>query len=108
MWWLIVALTAACILLFAAVTFGDFIQIAILSAFWCVLPTPIIVFAIYARGDLQAFAIGALVPWVILLALRFFETLNLISAAIWLLPMSAICGTVAAATRRWIEANLRR
>jgi hypothetical protein len=64
-------------------------------------------FAIYARGDLQAFAIGALVPWVMMIALRIVAINSLFAAAVWLLPMCVICGVVAAATRRWIQANLR-
>ena len=107
MWWLMVAITIASILLFLTVTFGGFIKVVILSSFWCVLPTPILIFAIYARGGLQAFAIGALVPWVMLLASGFLERMDPIPAAIWLLPMSAICGIVAAATRRWIPVSQR-
>ena len=28
------------------------------------MPTPLVICAIFGRGDVQAFAIGALVPWV--------------------------------------------
>ena len=107
LWWLMVAITVVCILLFLTVTFGGFFGILIASVVWCAIPTPIVIFAIYARGDLQAFAIGALVPWVILLVvLRTPATTSFFAAVIWLLPMSALCGALAAATRRWIDTNL--
>lgn len=107
LWWLMVAITAAAVFLFLSVSFGGFIEVVLLSVLWCIVPTPFLMFAIYARGDLQAFAIGALVPWVMLIVLRFPALNSFFAASIWLLPMCAICGVVAAATRRWIQANLR-
>src|SRR5688572_11847112 len=100
--WMMIALTVACVLLFLSVTIRDFVPAIIAFGFLCILPTPVVIFAIYSRGDPQAFAIGALVPWVtVLLSQRPF------AALIWLLPMCALCGFLAAATRRWIKANLR-
>lgn len=106
--WVMIALTIACVLLFLSVTIRDFVPVALSFAFWCIVPTPIVIFAIYGRGDHQAFAIGALVPWATLILLRpsvaeyaFFTVL------FWLLPMGALCGFLAAATRRWIRVNQR-
>jgi hypothetical protein len=107
LWWLMVAITAVSILLFLSVSFGGFIEIVLASILWCILPTPLVVFAIYGRGDLQAFAIGALVPWLTLIVFRFPGSLPFLAASVWLLPMCVICGVLAAATRRWIKANLR-
>ena len=107
LWWLMVAITAAAVFLFLSVSFGGFIEVMLMSILWCIVPTPLVIFAIYARGDLQAFAIGALVPWVILILLRFPAPNGIFWASLWLLPMCVICGVVAAATRRWIQANLR-
>ncbi len=107
LWWLMVAITVASILLFLTVSVSDFLEVAFASILWCIVPTPIVIFAIYGRGDLQAFAIGALVPWVTLLMFGYPGGLSLFVASLWLLPMCGICGVVATATRRWIKANLR-
>jgi hypothetical protein len=106
LWWLMVAITVLCVVLFLSVTIGDFLEVAIASVLWCVLPTPIVILAIYGRGDWQAFAIGALIPWVTLIAFRVPATLSFFVATLWLLPMCAVCGIVAGVTRRWIKANL--
>ena len=97
--WLMIALTIACVLLFLFVTIGDFVPAIIAFGVVCILPTPIVIVAIYGRGDWQAFAIGALIPWVTLLIIRPP------AAVFWLLPLSALCGFLAATTRRWIEAT---
>jgi hypothetical protein len=108
--WLLITVTVAAVLLFLAVTFGDLIEVVFgdlievvfFSVVWCILPTPLVVFVIFDRGDLQAFAIGALVPWVVMIATRLPSPDSLFWL-IWLLATSAICGTLAAATRRWIQ-----
>jgi hypothetical protein len=85
-----------------AVTFGGLIEVVFFSVVWCILPTPLVVFVIFDRGDLQTFAIGALVPWVVMIATRLASP-DSFFWLIWLLATSAICGTLAAATRRWIQ-----
>jgi len=107
LWWLMVAITVVCVVLFLSVTVGDFLQIAIASVLWCILPTPIVILAIYGRGDWQAFAIGAMVPWVTLIVFRVPGSLSFFAASLWLLPMCVTCGIVAGVTRRWIQANLQ-
>jgi hypothetical protein len=69
---------------------------------WCLLPTPLVVFAIFGRRDEQAFAVGALVPWV-LFVMRMPARTLLLPEAIWLPVLGGICGTVAVLTRRWID-----
>ena len=107
LWWLMVAITIVCVFLFLSVTVGDFIEVAFASVLWCIFPTPIVALAIYSRGDLQAFAIGALVPWTTLIIFRAPVSFSFFAASIWLPIMCVICGFVAGVTRRWIKANKR-
>jgi hypothetical protein len=69
-----------------------------------VLPTIFVVCAIYGRSDLQTFAIGAVVPCVPLLTTDMgpISGSSLLAASIGQLFVSAICGVVAVAVRRWI------
>ena len=101
MWWVMVFITIACVFLFFAVSYGDFIGLLLASLVWCIMPTPLIIFVVYGRGDLQAFAIGALVPWITLIV-RTPSYVTLLAATFWLVPLCAICGFVAAMTRRWL------
>ena len=102
---LMVVVTLVAILLWLAVTFGGFIEVVFGSLVWCVLPTPLVICAIYGRRDFQAFAIGALVPWLTLIVMRIPPVTSFFPTAIWLLAMGGVCGTLAAATRRWLERN---
>jgi hypothetical protein len=101
---LMITITIACIVLFLWVTFGGFVSF-VAAILLCVVPTPLVIIAIYARGDLQAFAIGALVPWVVLILLRAPVFESNFTIWIWLLPTCAFCGALASATRRWLERN---
>jgi hypothetical protein len=105
--WLMIALSIACVLLFLSVTISDFVPATLEFAFCCIVPTPIVTLAIYGSGDRQAFAIGALVPWATLILFRSPVQFAFFTVLFWLLPMSALCGVLAAATRRWINANQR-
>jgi hypothetical protein len=71
------------------------------------MPTPIVILAIYGRGDRQAFAIGALIPWATSLIFRTSVEFAFFTVLVWMLPMSALCGVLAAATRRWIDSHPR-
>jgi hypothetical protein len=103
-----IAVTVAAVLLFLAVKFVDYLEVVIASVFWCILPTPLVVFAIYDRGDYQAFSIGALLPWLMLIAMDFpLPASGYLTASFWLFSMSTICGVLAAATRRWIQRHRR-
>jgi hypothetical protein len=103
--WMMIALTIACVLLFLSVTISDFVPTTLSFAFWCIVPTPLVTIAIYGRGDQQAFAIGALVPWATLIFFRTPVEFGFFTILFWMLPMSALCGVLAVATRRWIKAN---
>jgi hypothetical protein len=99
-----VAVTVAAIALFLAVKVSDFFDFVLTSILLCILPTPLLASAVYGRADLQAFAIGALVPWVTTIAFRYPATWSSsLALLIWLLPNCAICGALAVATRRWLR-----
>jgi hypothetical protein len=94
--WLLIAVTVVAIFLGLASTFRDFISSLLFVSACCVLPTPFVIAAIFGRGDIQSFAIGALVPWLTLLP--WMSTM-----ALWLLILPVICGTLAVITRRWLR-----
>ena len=95
-----ILMTAVAVLLWLSMSLG----LAILASLvWCVVPTPLVICAIFDRGDRRAFSIGALIPWLGLLTLRLPPTGSFISLTVWLLALGGICGAVAVATRRWIE-----
>ena len=75
-----------------------------------VLPTPLVVAAVYSRGDIRAFSIGALIPWIS--SWGGGPTGNSLIAifgpALWLLIMGMVCGIVAVASRRWIDRGASR
>lgn len=94
--WLLIAVTVVAVVLGVATSFRDFLGALFLVIVCCVLPTPFVICAIYGRGNTQTFAIGALVPWVMLLP--WMSTM-----AIWLIILPVVCGTIAVATRKWIQ-----
>jgi hypothetical protein len=99
--WLMITVTAVAILLAGIHIFGDFIGGVLFAVVCCILPTPLVICAIFARGSVQAFAIGALVPWLTLLA--WMPGRSSVSIALWLLILPALCGIIATVTRRWIQ-----
>jgi len=106
LWWLMIAITAVCVLLFLSQTVGDFFGFVVVSVLWCILPTPLVILAIFGRDDPQAFAIGALVPWTLIIVKSPFA-MSFVGLSIWLPILCTVCGIVAGVTRRWIRANLR-
>jgi hypothetical protein len=97
---LMMVVTVVALLLGLTASIQGLVPMLIVSLVWCVMPTPFIIGAIFGRGDIRAFAIGGLVPW--LLILREPPGLSL-STPIWLLIMPVICGVVAVATFRWLK-----
>jgi hypothetical protein len=83
---------------------------------YCLVPTPLVIIALFGRGELRTFSIGALVPWVGawtqsppsflmvynpgLSALQMFGWM--IGSTIFLLVTSAGCGALAVFTMRWM------
>src|SRR5215470_16012679 len=99
--WLLIAVTAVAILWGVTHIFGEFVSAVLFASICCVLPTPLVICAIFARGDVQAFSIGALVPWFTMFA--WMPGRSGFAIALWLLFLPALCGSIATFTRRWIQ-----
>jgi hypothetical protein len=97
---LLVIVTAAALVLGLVVTINNIVPLFISVLVWCVLPTPLVICAIFGRGDLRAFAIGSLVPWVSLLSGRAWQ--SGLTILVWLVVMPLVCGIVAVLTYRWV------
>ena len=100
--WLLVAVTIFAVLL----AIGVYGLLSVLIAFILrgLLPTVAVIGAIYARGDIRAFAIGATIALLPVLvagtnSMRFTDVAALIFSQ---LLMIGLCGAVAVATRRWL------
>jgi hypothetical protein len=85
------------------VTVSSLLATLLFAVVYCLLPTPLVICAIFARGDAQAVAIGVLIPW--WTRSSWLPNSSYIFMAIWLLTMCAACGVIAAITRRWIVAS---
>ena len=99
--WLLIAVTIVAVALGLAVTVGSFVSAVLFAVICCVLPTPLVICAIFARGDVQAFAIGALVPWATLFA--WAPGNSPFVFGVGLAVMATTCGALAVATRRLIR-----
>jgi hypothetical protein len=71
--------------------------------FW-MLPTPLVVAAVYGRGEIRTAAIGALVPIVPAILRGPWDPAqrSLLMSVLWMAFSAAICGAVAVVTRRWL------
>lgn len=96
-----VVLTAVAVVLGLAVSVNGVLPAIFLSLVWCVLPTPLLICALFGRGDIRAFAIGGLTPWILLVGNQFPVVLFFLP--VWVLTMSAVCGAAAVATYRWLQ-----
>jgi len=107
--WLLVVLTIVAVGLGLLSVLGN----AIGGLFWFLLfvvaPAPLLIAAIFGRGDVQAFSIGVLVPWGVLTLEGFQHGIPLAKVAVActsLLIEGVICGGVAVATRRWLKRQM--
>lgn len=110
LWWLMVLVTVVAISLGASALLGGLIAWLLFEAVvMCAVPTPLIIGAVFGRGDLRAFAIGGLVPWLLLWAdSPAISTGNWFAGralllGIFVMVTSVACGIVAVVSRRWIE-----
>jgi amino acid permease len=80
--WLLIAMTIIAVALGLAVTVGSLVSAVLFAVICCVLPTPLVICALFARGDVQAsaFVFG-----------------------IGLAVMATTCGALAVTTRRLIR-----
>jgi hypothetical protein len=100
---LMVAVTLLAILLGIATSFGGIVELVFVSLVWCIVPAPLLICAIFGSGDIQAFSIGALVPWTSLLLKHEWSVGSQFAGVIWLLVMGTVCGALSVATRRWLD-----
>lgn len=103
LFWLMATVTIVAVVLGLGSTLSSFLGELLYLAVCCVVPTPLIICVVFARGFTRAFAIGALVPWVILFPWASgrgsFLTLTVT------LVLSVVCGVIAVGTWRWIRRN---
>jgi hypothetical protein len=66
------------------------------------VPTILVTCTIYARGDTQAFAIGALVPC-LSLVLTHDGPISAWGFGVWSVFVGGLCGVLAVAVRRWLH-----
>ncbi|MFO0788956.1 MAG: hypothetical protein U0805_05825 [Pirellulales bacterium] len=96
-------LTLVALALGLSATLGSLVATLLLAFVYCIVPTPLVIGAVFARGDVQAFAIGALVPW--WASNSWLPGTSSFSRPIWLVAMCAICGLIAVLTRRAIRCD---
>ena len=105
-----------------AVIGSEVILILFHVVLYCFVPTPLIVIALFGRGEIRVFAIGALVPWISVLGqsspllimmynqnFQGFQVLGwLVGSTVFMLVAGAGCGTIAVLTMRWVKKILGR
>ena len=96
-----IVITVVAVLLGLAVTLGGYLVPLFAFVTWCVLPVPLVICAIFGRGDVRAFAIGGLVPWFLISRDRFPPPL--LWLPVWLLVTLIVCGTIGVLTHRWLQ-----
>jgi hypothetical protein len=102
---LMVVVTLICVLLGLATLPRGFVDNVVISTIVLgLIPTILITCSIYARGEVQAFSIGALVPWLSILITRDAPA-RVWGLASWFF-IGGLCGVVAVATRRWLEGRM--
>ena len=101
LFWLMVTITIVAVLLGLGSSLGSFFSEVLYLAICCIVPTPLVICVVFGRGYVRAFAIGALIPWIVLLPLGS-RSVSLFIVALALV-LSATCGTIAAGTWRWIR-----
>jgi hypothetical protein len=103
--WLFFAITGLAVFLGLSVLLGSTFAEIVWLFVSVVLPGPLVIAAIFGRGTIQAFAIGALVPWIVWSFGKF--PLNSwgfsFAMSIYLFLACAISGGLAVATRRWLD-----
>jgi hypothetical protein len=98
-----IAVTLVAVLLGLANILGGFLGMMFLALIWCAVPTPLVICALFGRRDVQAFAIGALIPWLVFLGMDFPARFALLPATICILIVGGACGGLGMVTRRWLE-----
>lgn len=106
LFWLMVAVTVVAVVLGLGASLGSFFDVMWYATFYflrCALPTPLVIVAFFGHGRVRAFAIGALVPWVLgLVGNSGQQSLFILSLTIC---YSLVCGFLAGATWHWLQAK---
>jgi hypothetical protein len=104
---LLLLITVSAVFLGLVTTVAGSILLAVFS--WIILyilPSFLLVSAIYGRDDVRAFAIGALVPIVAFIFDRQASAgHSFLERTVGLAATSGVCGLVAVITRRWLLEN---
>jgi hypothetical protein len=104
LFWLMVAVTVVAVVLGLSATLGPVFGVVWYVAIYfvrCIVPTPLVICAIFGRGHVRAFAIGALIPWAV--ELMWVDQQQSFLALVMTIVNSAVCGFVAVATWRSIR-----
>jgi hypothetical protein len=104
--WMLVAVAIVAILLgLGSLSIGrGLIGLLLAISLRGVLPTIAVAAAVYGRGDVQAFAVGAVVCSIPILTTEIgsLSFTSLVLGTISQLIAMALCGVTAVATRRWV------
>jgi hypothetical protein len=112
LWALLVVITVVAVLLGVWSIVGTAVAWIIATIAYVVLPVPLLITAIFARDEVQAFSIGALMPWISNQLIGYPVTYALsrnqssngpIFLSLAMIFVAAVCGVVAVVTRRWLE-----
>jgi hypothetical protein len=113
-----IAVTVVAVLLGLGVVGGDRAAWVLFYAIvYCLVPTPLIIAAIFGHGELRTFSVGALVPWISawsrvtpLPLILYPQNLTLgallglmVGSAVFMAVMAAACGALAVAVQRWLK-----
>lgn len=108
--WLLVAMTAVAVVLAISQTvLGKYIIAAVVSSVvGGIVPAALVIVALFGRGELRVFSIGALVPWVasrpvIRVPMDNSLWLPIVGQWAYTLITAAVCGGVAVVVYRWIQ-----
>jgi hypothetical protein len=102
--WLMIAMSVVCVTLGVWVVLprGIIGYLILDPLILGAVPTVLVTCTIYARGDTQAFAIGALVPWLSLILTRN-GPIPVWGLGFWSVFVGGLCGALAVALRRWLQ-----
>jgi hypothetical protein len=101
---LLVLMTVVALLLGFSAYIIDAMLLGPLLAFAFYLPAAALAAcAVYGRGDYQAFALGALIPWVATMIDGIPYSWSGLGVLIRVVLIAAGCGCVSVFTRRWIK-----
>lgn len=108
--WLLLAMTMVAILLGITVIVGDtIVYFLYLAITVCLLPTPLLIGIIFGRGDVRAFSVGAILPWVALWANLtpdlpgHWFMWRAVIMTMFLVFTGMMCGLFAVVSRRLVE-----